>query len=361
MNYIFSRLYSLLFSFFISVGVSGCGAVNVLEASRVIYDDDLQKIIRTSGKNDIRIPQYKDDWFLEEMSKRFGLMAFFALVVYGCDEDLLDKYPDACKNTLVDNTSKFGMPYSDNEKIRWERWCSKNVDSCFNGDGLFYETYVLRGSEGGYIEKAVVAYRGTESTPDQRFHDWSSNFAAAIGLEPKQYKLARERLPKLINQLKLEGNPNKPPLIYAVGHSLGGGLAQQAGYLSGDIKEVYTFNTSPVTNWSYLRMYGLIERGYPVIHRIYNGGEGLAGIRSIATASTATRYGRHDVGIQFGEKSIVGGHSMKVLACGFAQVLSEMPKEQLPHDYPYDYIKNHVWGPGKSDEEKKSMFCYVRN
>lgn len=83
--------------------------------------------------------------------------------------------------------------------------------------------------------------------------------------------------------------------IHAVGHSLGGGLAQQAGYLSKKIKEVYTFNTSPVTNWTHLRLRGLVRNGYPIIHRIYNSGEGLSGIRATATAATTARHGLHDI------------------------------------------------------------------
>lgn len=191
------------------------------------------------------------------------------------------------------------------------------------------------------ITKAVIAYRGTENRSGQTWPDWSTNVANALGFEPRQYVLARERLETLTAGLLAESGAKALP-IYAVGHSLGGGLAQQAGYLSRNITEVYAFNTSPVTNWTNLRLQGLVKNGYPIIHRVHNGGEGLAGIRATATATTAARHGRHDIGIQFGEKELIAGHSMAMLACGFAKILSQTRTQDADHGYPIDYIRQYV-------------------
>ncbi|WP_234085799.1 lipase family protein [Azonexus sp. R2A61] len=338
-------------------GLSGCGTFKMLEASRSDYD--AKEKPRKPGKNDVTEPDAKADWFLVDMSNRFGLMALFALTVYRYDLSPEDRDQHACDylDKQVSGDKDFGMPRSADSKMKWERWVPQKkkapmAEPCYNAHGLFYETYVRR-DEHDHIREAVIAYRGTENRAGQWWPDWSANLSNALGFEPEEYVLARERLANLVEHLRDEAGPNvPPPAIYAVGHSLGGGLAQQAGYLSEHIKEVYTFDTSPVTNWTHLRLLGLVDRGYPVIHRVYNGGEALAGIRALATAATATRYGRHDVGIQFGEKAPVKGHSMAVLACGFAKILSESDIRIADHGYPISYIKQHVLrrdAPSKCD------------
>jgi len=323
----------------------GCGALVTHEASRDVYDN---KGDGKPGKNDVSKPKNRDDWFLVEMSKKYGLMALFALTAYRYDMVPSDRDHHGCDYLNPDflGDRNFGMPKaveSNSASERWERWVpdeTKGGDAqpCLNENGLFYETYVYRDSH-NQIAEAVIAYRGTENRKGQWATDWSTNLANFFGFEPAEYALARDHLKKLTNRLRRDAPKAR---IYAVGHSLGGGLAQQAGYLSKDIAEVYTFNTTPVTNWSHLRILGLVEQGYPIIHRVYNGGEGLAGIRAVATASTSTRYGRHDVQVQFGPKSPVAGHGMSVIACSFANLLSETNAQDAMHNYPPSYINQYV-------------------
>ena len=88
-----------------------------------------------------------------------------------------------------------------------------------------------------------------------------------------------------------------------------------------------------------------------MIHRVHNGGEGLAGIRGIATAGTSARFGRYDVGVQFGPKAPLSGHAMEVLACNFAQALTETKLHEAKHKYPIKFIKESVLTPTKESPE----------
>ena len=74
---------------------------------------------------------------------------------------------------------------------------------------------------------------------------------------------------------------NNDAEIIAVGHSLGGGLAQQAAYMSEHIKKVYAYNASMVTG--YYRIWDTDQRAKSQkglnIYRVYEHGEILAYLR----------------------------------------------------------------------------------
>ena len=248
------------------------------------------------------------------------------------------------------------MPQDSDGRGRWKRWVPPALKDaakpCFDESGLYYETYIYEDTD-GKIEEAVIAFRGTENRWGQYFYDWSANVVAALGLEPKQYALVREHVPNIVDRLlsrfKADGRTAK---IYATGHSLGGGLAQEAGYLRAEINEVFTFNTSPVTNWSYLRTKGAVKNGYPIFHRIYHGGEFLETPRFISTAFTDARYGRHDIGLQFTERKSISGHSMSIITCNFAELIASCASNiDGDHHYSVQYIRRAVLlSPGKSNE-----------
>lgn len=319
--------------------MSGCGAIKAINAQSDMHS----KMEGHSGKNDVTRPSPSRDEFLLDMSRKYGLMSLFALTVYRYDLDDTRRAKDGCNllKRKPEIDGRYGMPNSG--VVQWARWEPESSDlgdepPCVNDDsGLFYETYVRRADN--KIVEFVIAYRGTENKKGQWATDWKSNLANLFGFEPSSYERARKSLPELVKRMR-HNNPGVP--IYVVGHSLGGGLAQQAGYLSKDVTAVFTFNTSPVTNWSNLRLLGLVNKGYPTIYRISNGGEALAGIRAIATAGTTTRYGRHDIQIQFGEKEILDGHDIGRLACNFAKILSDTKTEDAAHGYPLSFIESHV-------------------
>lgn len=315
------------------VCLASCGIVTTIRAKH------------TDPTVAVKIPtSLPSDPFMISISAEFSLMAWFAEVVYRRELVTTGTVSTACdflKNG--DDPSIAGMPrpiseVASSKIIGWYRYrpvvanSSEDVDveSCVNDQGLFYETYVLYGDD-GEINKAVIAFRGTENREGEAKMDWSTNISAALGREPTQYALARAKLPALISNLKKHSGIK----IYAVGHSLGGGLAQQAGYLFTEIEAVYTFNTSPVTNWSQLRLtkvintddgtktIGIIKNNYPTIYRVHHTGEGLQSVRNITTAFTSTRYNRYDIGVQLKPKSLGKGHSQSILACGLAKIYSQ--------------------------------------
>lgn len=104
----------------------------------------------------------------------------------------------------------------------------------------------------GTVQIALV-FRGTHTSGD--WGDWWSNarwITSHLGAGWDQYDLARTLARYAAMELvddhnKLEG-AGSPELIVA-GHSLGGGLAQQAGYATESIKRVYSFNGTAVTGF----------------------------------------------------------------------------------------------------------------
>jgi hypothetical protein len=329
----------------------GCGA---LVTHQVSQRPDVVKALEKK-------PDLAEDKFLVDMAKRYGLMALFAQTAYRKDLGVKDRDDKACDyldapEQDAEAEIRKNMPRISNANGGWMRYRPVSIlpknhpaRSCVSADnGLFYETYVYVGSDGKKFTKAVIAFRGTENRRGQRFLDWKTNLAAAFGFEPAQYAHVRENLPFLIQALKDDSNrdPNADFKIYAVGHSLGGGLAQLASYVSSDIQEAFVFNASPVTGWTYAayksKQFKL--KPYPQIHRITQGGEALELPRFFANLATNPRFGRHDIRIHFddtdGENR--GPHSMQLLACGFAELLLKNDVIDKEHDYPLQFIADNV-------------------
>ena len=313
--------------------VIGCGPLLTLYASHEGFD-------RKESKT---LTPLKNDETAQAISDEFGLMALFAHVSYRRDLKAMKKFASACNDPQSPEIDDYGMPKSDETGGRWMRW--KGVHACVNESGLFYETYIYKNAT-GEIEEAVISFRGTENSLGQILKDWTTNASAAFGIQPKQYYLASIYMPDLIAALK---DMNQNVRIYAVGHSLGGGLAQQAGYQFRDILKVFTFNTSPVTNWTYLRLRGEIQNEYPTIYRIYHGGEFLEKLRFVTTSFTSASYRRYDLGIQFQPRSNVTGHSMEILACGFAALIASNTNngKDAKHYYGKTYARNQILGNTK--------------
>ena len=319
----------------------GCGTVRTFYASWEKFDD----------RNPARNERPFENRYAIEIARRFGLMALFSEIAYRHDLDGKRTLNGDESDCNLSENKRFGMPEAEGEG-RWYRLTAipstRGVDpsiGCLDDrkSGLFYETYVFIDNEERNLE-AVIAFRGTENVKGQTFSDWKSNFSALFGFEPRQYEQARMKLSAVLGALKVL---NSDISIYATGHSLGGGLAQQAGYLSREIKEVTTFNTSPVTNWTTLRLEGQVDNNYPVIFRLYHTGEILNRVRQVTSAFTSSRFGRFDIGVQIEPKSLVHGHSMKIFACEFARRLASLASNDGPpaeHHYSSDYARKHVLG-----------------
>jgi len=348
-----TRLPSLVIAAAMAAGLitlSGCGSAITWYASWPIND----------GQNDTGEFQPETDRYLIESAKRFGLMALLAEAVYRRDLPRDNRDQQGCAYLPAAAAGApaptYGLPQGDTG--RWVRWTPAGKEGVFpcldDSSGLYYETYVHENAQ-GQLDEAVIAFRGTENRPGQTYRDWRSNLAAFFGFEPTQYSVARQRMPSLINELDKVLGPTGQ--LFVTGHSLGGGLAQQAGYMSKRVKEVYTFNTSPVTNWSKLRLHGQIEQNYPVIHRVYHGGEILEKLRFVATTATSARFGRHDLGLQLESRSNFAGHSMQMMACTFAELILLDPRlDQADHHYPVSFIRDKLLNKDLTDQPcSKSM------
>lgn len=322
--------------------LSGCGALKTWQAS----SDDYKKLDAITTA-----PFYNDD-YSQAIATRFGLMALFSELVYmrqlGEDRSGINECTVGGK--IVDDSFYTPplLPHLTIEGGAWSKWRPDNkeeVSACFNSEGLFYDTFVFTDKHGDIIE-AVIAFRGTENRKGEMFKDWKSNISAFFGFEPTQYKLARELIPNLITAL-IQDNPGIR--IYTTGHSLGGGLAQQAGFLSRDVSAVVTFNTSPVTNWTYLRLKKLVDNEYPTIYRLYHGGEALEKVRFITSNATSAQYGRHDIGVQYQPRSDFTGHSMEIFTCAFAKLIASRDDkgDVADHYYEPDYITKELLAEGR--------------
>lgn len=343
-----------------SLALTGCGA-------RTLLIDD--QLYRERG-NDTTEYKAVNDTQLQETAQRYGLMALLSEAVYRRDlrRDVRNAgctYQDPGADAPV---PEYGMPVTHDGK--WKRWVPKQhtnvstsnnstaqVEACLNdSSGLYYETYVLE--RNGKPVEAVIAFRGTENHSGQTFIDWESNAAAFFGFEPKQFAVARQHLPELIKALNgYFAEYHVKPKIYATGHSLGGGLAQQAGYMSRDILEVFTFNTSPVTNWTQLAWDGDVRNAYPIIHRIYHGGEFLENVRFVSSSATKARFGRHDVGVQLDERKLVSGHSIQLMACEFARSIWESRIAEAPHGYCSNWIRSVLLDNTRRDQPCSSKMA----
>ncbi|GJL56202.1 MAG: hypothetical protein NPIRA02_33340 [Nitrospirales bacterium] len=335
---------------------TSCGPLFTLYASHEGWDCEGPQKRKAPKECEDRksVTPLKDDEMAIALAEKFGLMALFAQVSYRHDQPE-GKRDSVCQTKANPN---YGMPKNSAEGGEWirlndatlPRWSKvkkPNARGCVNDEsGLFYETYIYKNTD-EVIEEAVISFRGTENFSDQILKDWTTSASATFGIQPSQYEQASNYLPALIESLKKVNLENNPiPRIYAVGHSLGGGLAQQAGYQFRDILKVFTFNSSPVTNWTWLRFRGLVEQEYPIIYRIYHGGEFLEKLRFFTTSFTSTSFRRYDVGIQFQPRSNIGGHAMSIFTCYFAALITSSSKDKpnATHFYGRKSAKDTVLG-----------------
>ena len=171
--------------------------------------------------------------------------------------------------------------------------------------------------------RIAIVFRGTNFDESG---DWYTNarWLTRMNLFTyDQYQQVRDRMADLREGVEKKFGKNIE--VVAVGHSLGGGLAQHAAYSLDWIKTVYAFNTSPVTAITSSAVTTQARKGVSIF-RAYEAGEVLANIRSVARRIVPLRKAdpkvvelRFNFRSTFRPGSVGGGpisqHSMLQLAC----------------------------------------------
>ena len=206
-----NRLAAMALAPVFALSLSGCGTLATLDALH--KRPGPEQIKNTVIVSPAPLPEPLHKWVDE-----FALMALFAKVVYRKDLAEDKRAAEGCAY-LGNNAPapEFGMPKSADGA--WTRLNDKDIDSCYNARGLYYETYVHSSRAAALPDEAVIAIRGTENWNfADAFKDWTTNLSAALGIEPSEYKLAHEKILTVVEALK-KNNDNIN--IYVTGHSLG--------------------------------------------------------------------------------------------------------------------------------------------
>ncbi|MEE9545797.1 MAG: DUF6792 domain-containing protein, partial [Rhodospirillales bacterium] len=179
----------------------------------------------------------------------------------------------------------------------------------------------------------VLVFRGTDFTS---ISDWLSNLRWLLPfLQPfsvDQYDYTTELVPKLVAAINNHQDYAGSVEIMATGHSLGGGLAQQAGYVSTDIKKVYVFAPSPVTGFFSVEPEKRQKNKKGMnIYRIFEHGEVLAylrwfmkGLLPIAKKDPKIVEARYNL---FTGEDPVGQHNMKNFACKLKTIADDASRQ----------------------------------
>jgi hypothetical protein len=160
---------------------------------------------------------------------------------------------------VADDPRDCGTPDDDQRAARWLRewryvWSCSGPDECevrTAGQtepvgGLGVQIWARKGPT---CPEAIIAFRGTVGGDKG---DWESNFHWILRAFPvyDQYYQVRDHIGDFIGHIERDKCYRAGVTeITAVGHSLGGGLAQLAAYSDPRIRRVYAFDPSMVTGY----------------------------------------------------------------------------------------------------------------
>ena len=218
--------------------------------------------------------------------------------------------------------------------------CPGGGHQCSIIQGLEYQVWASRPRKDGACQTVALVFRGTDANS---LGDWLSDLHWIIRLTPlnDQYEQVQQQTQEIIDRkIKTLRCFRKDTQIVSVGHSLGGGLAQQAAYMSRDIRKVYAFDPSVVTGALDPHSNLAQTRAGLEIERIYEHGEILAFprllVRSVLENSPCNpqiRVARFNLA----EGSPVSQHSIVDLAAHLAMITDKQRRPKpLPKPKPED-------------------------
>ncbi|MEA2986096.1 MAG: hypothetical protein QOD94_2350 [Alphaproteobacteria bacterium] len=234
------------------IGLSGCANFHPLQ-------DEKEVIIR-SGSSDSA--QARRPLLAKDYAGHYVRYAIFALRAYDekGSETRWKKLPPSAKIWIAG--------WHPEPPVEGPLPCPDGAPCGLRLPGIGYQ--VWRRND---CKEIVIAFRGTEF---ERLDDWMSNLHWITRPLPirDQYQQVRDNIEDIVNRAKQRCAGT--PTIVAVGHSLGGGLAQQASYADKRIRYVYAFDPSFVTGYSdTLEQSRANSKGHK-IDRVYEHGEILA-------------------------------------------------------------------------------------
>jgi hypothetical protein len=212
-------------------------------------------------------------------------------------------------------------------EAKWERWTDFPDDGL--SKALLKSNLRVQVWERHDPPVVAVAFGGTVFTSGK---DWRSNLRWFIPHHKDEYTEIVDVLGPafVLKFLRRSEQPGEQHLkhadLFATGHSLGGGLAQQFAYslprnpLVPRVKKVYAFDPSPVTGYYSVDVETRDDnkRGLQ-IDRIFEREEVLAAVRSVASllyppsaVDPSIRAVRYSL---FYTINLISGHSMHDLAC----------------------------------------------